>query len=129
VVPGTTQVRAGDVLAVTLRAQNETGNAELDLYAGVLLADGQTLLFFTQPGVIGGQAALTNPAAFVPLLSLTGGAGMAPLELFRITVPPSVPPGAYYFFAALVRRGALADNRIDPGDVVVLDARPVTVVP
>lgn len=129
VVPSASQVRSGDVLAVTLRAQNESGNPELDLYAGVLMADGQTLLFFTQPGVIGAQATLTNPAASVPLLSLTGGSATIPFELFRITVPQSVPPGAYYFFAALVRRGALADSQIDTDDIVTLDVRPVTLAP
>jgi hypothetical protein len=32
-------------------------------------------------------------------------------------------------FGALVRQGALADNRIDPGDVLAVDVEPVTVSP
>jgi hypothetical protein len=38
-------------------------------------------------------------------------------------------PGTYTLFAALVRPGALQDNRIDPGDVVVLDVRPIAFSP
>jgi hypothetical protein len=130
VVPSAAQVRAGETVTLTLRAQNEAGNPDADLYAGVLLPDLTTLLFFTAPGVIGALAPMSDPAAFVPLALVAPGAGVSAFELFRITVPPAgVEPGTYYVFAALVRRGALADGRLDEGDLVVLDTRPVTVLP
>lgn len=129
IAPSRSEVSVGDTLSVSLQAQNEAGNPELDLYAGVLLEDGQTLLFFTQPGVIGAQALLSNPAAFAPLLSLTPGSGAPPFPVLTIAVPPSVRPGTYWLFAALVRRGSLTDNRINDEDVIARDVRSVTVLP
>ena len=40
--------------------------------------------------------------------------------------PDGVATGTYQAFAALVQHGTLADNRVDPGDILAIDVKTVT---
>ena len=124
------QVRAGQTLVVGLEAQNPAGCAAADLYAGFLAPDGSSVVFFSAPGVVAATAALATPNRFVPMLALAPGASLSEPALFQLTVTPGgVVPGTYQFFGALVRPGVFQDNRIDPGDLLVLDLQPVVISP
>jgi hypothetical protein len=124
------QVRAGQLLTVGLSAQNPGLNPAADLYVGVVLPDGRTALFFAAPGTLGGAASLAAPATFRPMQPLPPGTSLSLPTFFQFTLPPvGVAPGTYQVFAALIRQGALADNRIDPGDLLALDVKPLIVAP
>jgi hypothetical protein len=100
-----------------------------DLYMGALFPDGHTVAFLSPAGEFSSRAALGAPAEFVPTQPVAPGAALERPLVARITVPTGLPPGPYTMFAALVRSGAFADGRIDPGDVLAIDVRVVTVAP
>ncbi|HUG37577.1 MAG TPA: hypothetical protein VML54_11535, partial [Candidatus Limnocylindrales bacterium] len=123
-------VRPGQALTIGIEARNPEGCAEAELYTGVLLPDGATALFFSAPGVIGGSSSLATPNRFLPITSLAAGATFNAANLFSITLPPAgIVPGTYQLFGAFVRVSALGDNRIDAGDLLILDLQPLTVLP
>ena len=69
------------------------------------------------------QGITVGPVACQPL-------AVSSTALFELAFPASgVPPGRYQIFAALIRRGALADNRIDPDDVLAFDLKEVVFAP
>jgi hypothetical protein len=43
--------------------------------------------------------------------------------------PGVLAPGTYQVFALLARKGAFADNRLDPGDVLAIEVKEVTMRP
>jgi hypothetical protein len=50
--------------------------------------------------------------------------------LFEFTFPSTgIPTGIYQVFAGLARQGAFEDNRIDPDDILALDARGLAFAP
>lgn len=123
-------VRPGQALTIGIEARNPEGCAEAELYTGVLLPDGATALFFSAPGVIGASSSLATPNRFLPITSLAAGATFNVANLFSITLPPAgIVPGTYQLFGAFVRVGALDDNRIDAGDLLILDLQPLTLLP
>lgn len=114
----------GDRVILQLAAQNPVGDPPLDLHVGALAPDGQTLVFFSAPGTIGGVASLADVAQLRPLQSAPGGTVVSWPEFFSYTFPATgIQSGVYWIWAALVRLGALADNEINDGDVVAIDAR------
>ena len=124
--------RPGDQFEVFLRAFNAATRSTRELFAGVLLPDGYTIVHFTGPNVIGGAATLDSLAGLRPLAVLASGqllelSGGNPLVTLR--VPEGIPAGIYTWFAVLVSPGALADGFLQPGDVDVLALRPVTLRP
>jgi uncharacterized repeat protein (TIGR01451 family) len=123
-------VRPSRPLIVGLSAQNPAGGEPLDVYAGVLLPDRETLAFFSADGNLAGGASIGTPANFIRAGVLAPGRQVSRPSFLVFTVPASgIPPGTYQLFVALVRAGAFADGRIDPGDIAVLDVKPLTVTP
>jgi hypothetical protein len=123
-------VRPGQTLIVGVSAQNPKGGAPLDLYAGVLLPDGETLAFFSADGSLAGRASVGTPADFLRAGVLAPGGQVSRPSFLVVTVPASgIPPGTYQLFVALARAGAFADGQIDSGDIAVLDVKPLTVTP
>jgi hypothetical protein len=49
------------------------------------------------------------------------GANLTLPRFVEVTVPPSVPPSTYQFFAALVTPGALSDGFVDASELVGFD--------
>jgi hypothetical protein len=122
--------RAGDTLTVSLDARNPLGNVEADLYVGALLPDGRTAVFFTAPGAVGAPVSLGRPSEFPRMQAAPLGLEMASASLVTFRFPTAgLAPGTYQLFAALVRPGALADDRVDPDDVLALDVKPVSFTP
>ena len=110
----------GDQLEVLLTAVNPAAKPARELYVGVLLPDGQTLVYFTAPNVVGGVASLTSLSALRPLTLMAPGEVLvfsASNPVVFLETPPGLPGGVYQWFAALVVPGGLADNSVDPGDV------------
>jgi hypothetical protein len=50
-------------------------------------------------------------------------------SFFTYTWTGGEPPGTYTLFVAAVKIGALADDSIDPGDIVALSTAPVAFAP
>lgn len=127
---GTTRFEPGATLVLGLDAQNPAGSPAADLYVGVVLPDGVTVVVLGASGALGAVGSLAAPATLLPTTSLGPAGAIATPAFFTFAFPftfptPGVAAGTYQLFAALVRAGALADNRIDPGDVLALDVQPL----
>jgi hypothetical protein len=97
-----------------------------------MLPDLQTVVFFQQPlpGALETRPALySNPALFAPLEAAPPGYIRHSPSFVAMSFPPGTAPGAYRFFCALVRQGALVKNRIAAEDILALDVRILTVSP
>jgi hypothetical protein len=126
---GGTGFLLGQTFALGLTVENPTGNFPADLYAGVLLPDGRTVVFLSVQGTPGGTASLDGPARLQPVQAVAGGASVDKPTFAQLTIPGTAPTGTYRAFAALVRLGALLDNRVDPADLLAVDVRVFTVAP
>ena len=74
------------------------------------------------PATLSEAVGLGDRAAFAPFRSAPPGFTLDLPAFLSFTFPPAgLAPGTYRVFAALVRQGALADGRIDAGDVPALD--------
>lgn len=119
------QFRPGQRITIGLNVRNPTLAPAAELYVGVLLPDGRTLVFLSDRGTLAGTASLTAPATFPRTLVALPGLGLAAGMFFEFTFPAAgVPAGNYQVFAVLTREGALLDNRIDPDDIVALHIKP-----
>ncbi|HUG37962.1 MAG TPA: M4 family metallopeptidase, partial [Candidatus Limnocylindrales bacterium] len=125
-----TAFRAGQTLTVGVSLQNPPSGQTAELYVGAIMPDGRTVLFFSAPGVLGGAGLLSTPASFQAMQVAEPGFTLSLPAFFSFTFPAAgVPAGTYQFFAALVRQGALLDNRLDIGDFLGLDIRAFTFTP
>jgi hypothetical protein len=129
-----TAFRSRDTLRVGLRAQNPGVPINADFYFGVLLPDGVTVLFVTSLSPLNGVVTRldADPRTFRPLLAsvqLPQGLDTTLMDFFVYPFAGGEAPGTYTVFAALTPPGAFTDGRVDPGDVMVLDARPFSFSP
>jgi Zn-dependent metalloprotease len=137
VAPSTTQVslsatqfRAGGRLTVGIKALNPPSGVDAELFIGAVLPDGRTVAFFGASGQVTALAPLASPAAFRAIQVAPPGFILDAPAFFRLTFPATgIAPGTYQVFAALVRKGALVDNRLDPGDILGFDIRALTFTP
>jgi hypothetical protein len=136
--PATTQVflnahafTAGQTLTMRLWAQNPSGSGLLDLYVGAVLRDGDTVVILSMSGSVSAAASSAAPGALAPTQTLAAGATLDLPAFLSFAFPSdgSIPGGTYQLFSALVRTGSLADNRLDPGDVVDLSMESITYSP
>jgi len=118
-------------LQVNISVANLGPAFDADFYVGVMLPDGETLVFATRlspfASVVSGLAADTR--TFQPLLTnvhISEGFIGEIVSDFQYTFSGVEPPGQYLVFAALVKRGAFLDGRMDPGDILVLAGKPFT---
>ncbi len=119
-------------LIVTVGVDNPGIAATVDFYFGALLPDGDTAVFFTDLNFNSGSGRLSAPASLRPIVA---GVNLATPFVFNESRfftrrwQTGDPPGNYVVFLAAVVPGALADNSIDPGDVVALATAVVTFSP
>lgn len=128
--PSGASVRPGENLTVGLEVQIPGGPPDVEVHTGALFPDGRTIAFFTGAGGVGGIGRLDQPQGLIAAFVAAPGWRVLNPSFFSFTLPPGgIPLGTYALYAALVRRGSLADNRLDPGDLLFLDVKPVTVAP
>lgn len=116
---------AGQMVVLGVQVSNPAGNSPADLYVGALLPDG-SLVFATPLGALGASPQ-APPSVYPPLQAVPPGTGLDAPALFQYTLPEGSAPGSYLVFAALIRQGALADGRVDPGDVMALATQEMTI--
>jgi hypothetical protein len=115
----------GDTLRVALTMDNPGPLLTVDHYIGIILTDGQTIVWLTHTapleGVVGSLT--DNPAAFTPMLrgvSWPAGMHVTQADYFTHRVTGLEAPGTYYVVVGWTKPGSLQDGRIDEGNVVAL---------
>jgi hypothetical protein len=119
----------GSTLVASVTA-NTAGLPAVDVYLGVLFPDGNTVAFFTGAGT--GFGRMADLRTLQPL-----AAGVSPAAPFTIAAPAyfsygwtgSEPRGAYVFFLAAVRAGALADGIAAPDEILAISTARFTFGP
>jgi hypothetical protein len=122
----------GDYLGIFLKAFNSPRQSTRELYAGVVLPDGQTLVYFTGPNAPGGVTSVASLRDLRPIALVAPGETLAfgdPNPLLTGRIPDSAPPGLYTWFALLVAPGALSNNLFDSGDVDIIAVRSINLLP
>lgn len=114
---------SGQRLKVGLGVQNPVNAPPAELYFGALLADAQTVVFFSAPGVIGGTTTLDSLPELLPMLRMLPGTRLRAPTIFQAPLSGSdVPPGVYYLFAILLSEG----TAVDPPAVLGFDVKSFT---
>jgi hypothetical protein len=119
-------VRPGDRLIVGIDVGNPAAHPPADLLVGFRLPDGRSAVLATGAklsGIVPLEPASALPAALVA----PPGFALRDRAFLDLEIPrQDIPHGTYRAFAMLVRRGGLADGRIDPEDILAGDEKPVT---
>ncbi len=119
----------GGSLVASVTVDDPGLSTTVDFYFGALLPDGDTVVFFTNLAFARGVGSLAKPATLRPIVAgvdLTAPFTFIQPAFFTYTWTGGEAPGTYVLFVAAVRSGALADNSIDPGDIVALSTATVT---
>jgi hypothetical protein len=116
----------GDTLRAALTMDNPGGQLTVDQYVGIILTDGQTILWLTHTaplaGVLGSLG--DNPATFTPMLcgvNWPAGMHVTQTDYFTYRVTGLEANGTYYLVVAWTKPNSLEDGRIDEGDILALD--------
>jgi hypothetical protein len=115
--------KTADSMTIAAEVNNPGLAITVDLYIGALLPDGDTVVVFTESGSTPVVGRLASPATLRPTMAgvdLTSPFVLSKAALFAHRWSGNEPPGRYVLFLAAVRPGALLDNVINPGDVVLL---------
>jgi hypothetical protein len=116
----------GQTLAATIGATSPGLPGTADIYVGLLLPDGNTIVFFENTGGIA-FGTLPDLRSFQPV-----AAGVPLAEPFSITVPNffshqltgSEPRGAWVFFMLAVKGGTLADGVLTSDEILGIATMP-----
>jgi len=115
-------VEGSKQLGVSVSIQNPGLPAVVDFYFGVVLPDGDTVVFFTDPfSFASGVGSRTNPATLRPIVSgvdLTTPFTFGQPTFFSLSYPGNGPYGLHYLFISAVKSGALVDNVYEASDVL-----------
>ncbi len=128
----TTTFRTGDSLIIWVGVDNPGLASTVDFYFGALLPNGDTVVFFTDLAFNSGVGSLASPATLRPIVAgvdLAAPFVFSNPAFFMYRWVGMEPAGSYVLFLAAVRPGALADNFLDPGDIVALATAVVTFTP
>ncbi|MFQ5519802.1 MAG: choice-of-anchor Q domain-containing protein [Candidatus Methylomirabilia bacterium] len=121
----------GDSLIVAVGVDNPGITSTVDFLFGAVLPDGHTVVFFTDLSFTTGVGSLANPNTLQPIVAgvdLTAPFTFNQPAFFTFTWAGAEPVGSYILFLAAVVSGALADNSIDPGDIVAVSTAVVNFV-
>jgi hypothetical protein len=130
VTPSHPLIAPGGTLRVSIGAVQQGPPLAMDVYLVVLLPDGDTVVAVTGGGFLPGR--LSQLATLAPLaagLTLPTGFTQTLDSFITYTFTGSEPPGPYQFFLAALRPGALADGRVDAGDLLALATAQITFGP
>jgi uncharacterized repeat protein (TIGR01451 family) len=121
------RIVAGQTLVLGATVSNPGLAGAADLYAGVLLPDGVTVVFSTGTGVAVGT--LADLRTFRPYAAGVALAAPFVRDLSNLVSYPwtgAEPRGDYLFFNLVTTAGALADGAADAGDVLGLRTATLT---
>jgi hypothetical protein len=126
------QFGTGETIIVSEGVTNPGLDATVDFYLGVVLPDGNTVIFFTSVGGATGIGSLSDVTTLRPLAAAVALA--TPFTVSRPTFATHTwtgtePPGTYYLFFAAVVAGSLADGSVDFGDILALKVVSFTFAP
>lgn len=117
----------GETLVLPIQVNTAGASGTADLFFGVLMPDGHTLVFFTDFQLRADATDVSHLAALQPMIA---GINLArPFTLSMVaayTFTGDEPQGTYTFFLAAMIPGALADGYVDPADVVLVNTVPFT---
>jgi hypothetical protein len=116
----------GDTLRVDVTLRNPGPMRTTDVYFGVILPDGDTVLWLTSTAPIAAVAGSLrdSPATFTPLFrgaSWPANLDVTHRDVLVRTYDGQEALGLYVFLVAWVQPDSLADGRLDEGDVLALD--------
>jgi hypothetical protein len=125
---------AGETLRMALHLRNPGPLLTTDAFVGVIMPDGQTVLWLTDTAPLEGVVNRldSNPSAFVPMLrnvSWPAGLDATQADYLTYTFHGLDTPGTYHLLVAWTKPGSLADGAIDEGDVIALDWQVLQFVP
>jgi uncharacterized repeat protein (TIGR01451 family) len=122
--------QAGQTLRVTLDLRNPGPILITDVYVGVILPDGQTVLWLTNTAPLEGVVTRldADPRTFTPMLrnvSWPAGLDATQEDYLTYRFTGGETPGIYHLLVGWTIPGSLDDGRIDEGDVLALAWTPV----
>jgi hypothetical protein len=125
--------RTADSLTVSVGVENPSlSDVVVDFYFGVVMPDGNTVVFFTDLAFASEVGSLADPATLRPIVGgvdLTNPLSFSQPSFFTYLWTGGEPPGGYVLFVAAVKPGAFGDHSIDPGDIVALSTVAVSFAP
>jgi hypothetical protein len=123
-----TVFRTGDTLRVGFRVQNPDVAVSADFYFVVLQPDGTAIFVTSLSPLDSVETRLdADPRTFRPLFAnvqLPQGLDVTQTDVLVYRFAGGEAPGIYTVFAVLTPPGAFNDGRVDPGDLLAIDARP-----
>src|SRR5262245_19700826 len=124
ITTNTDRFAEGSKLGISVSIQNPGLPAVVDFYFGIVLPDGDTAVFFTDPfSFASGVGSLANPATLRPIVAgvdLTTPFTFSQPTFGSLSYPGTGPYGPHYLFFSAVKSGALADNVFEASDVLGL---------
>jgi uncharacterized repeat protein (TIGR01451 family) len=125
-----TAFRPGDTLRMGVHLRNPGPILTTDAYVGVILPDGQTVLWLTNTAPLQGVVSRldADPRTFTPMLrnaSWPAGLDVTQEGYLSYRFTGGEAPGVYHLLVGWTKPGSLADGRIDEGDVLALDWKAV----
>jgi hypothetical protein len=125
-----TAFRPGETLRMDMHLRNPGPMLTTDVYVGVILPDGQTVLWLTNTAPLEGVVTRldADPRTFTPMLrnaSWPAGLDVTQEGYLAYTFTGGEGVGTYHLLVGWTKPGSLADGRIDEGDVLALDWKAV----
>jgi hypothetical protein len=124
--------RPGDTLRMDLELRNPGRPLTTDVYVGVILPDGQTILWLTNTapleGVVTSFTQASDPRSFVPInrgVTWPRGLNAVQHDYLTYTFTGGEGPGTYHLLVGWTKPNSLQDGRIDEGDVLALAWAPI----
>lgn len=118
----------GATLDVTLGLASTGSTGAMDLHFGIILPDGDSVVFFENGGTSTGSGRVSDLRSLRPIVSgLAVGAGtsVAIPSFFHYVWQGFEPLGRYRFYFVALRAGALGNGRIDGGELLALQTAEV----